>query len=315
MSTFSSLPRILVVTPEVLFIPALSGNRSYCLKPPQAGFSAELTRIVSNLCERGADVHVAQPDYRAKFAACMQGKHQPLISRLPGSRLHLAEDRTFFYSNSLHSNSEWENRRTAIAFQREVSHQIIPRIQPDLIHCHDWMTGLIPAVARQWEIPCLFTIQSLRSSQSLLATLEDSGIDGAAIWQHLFYERYPANYEETRGTNPVDFLFSGILAAQQINFAIRLKWSVVSKDQHAHHQAFLRHMRVQKGNDDWACEILYEKMLRRSLVNRPKVKVGALKKIVPKKTASDRAITDRKYPYINAPVFSDRRKPTHAIPA
>ena len=315
MFAFSSRPRILVVTTEVLFIPVHTGKGCYCIKPPQTGFGTYLNRLVSNLFERGADVHVAQPDYRKIFAACQQGRRQPLNSRIPGRRFHLAEDRTFFYSNPIDSNSEWENRRIAIAFQREVSHQIIPRVQPDLIHCHDWMTGLIPAMARKWEIPCLFTIQNLRSSRSLLSTIEDSGIDGAAIWQHLFYERYPANYEETRGANPVDFLLSGILAAHQINFTVPVKWSAIAESQNARHEAFLRHMLAQKWDDGCACEILYEKMLRRPLINPPKIRARKRKKIVLKIAVTDQAIPDRKYLGINAHVLPDRRKPTHAISA
>ena len=162
---------------------------------------------------------MAQPDYRKIFAVLSQNKPGKPSRSIPASRLHLAEDRTFFYSNSIDSNSEWENNNIAIAFQREVSHQIIPRVQPDLIHCHDWMTGLIPAMARQWGIPCLYTIKNLRTSRCLLSTIEDRGIDGAAIWQDLFYARYPSNYEETRNTNPFDFLLSGILTAQHINFS------------------------------------------------------------------------------------------------
>ena len=34
------------------------------------------------------------------------------------------------------------------------------------------------------------------------------------FWQYLFFDRFPVNYEETRETNAIDFLLSGILAAQ-----------------------------------------------------------------------------------------------------
>jgi starch synthase len=315
MTTFSSRPRILVVTPEALFIPVSRGKRSYCNTPAQLGFVAYLTQLVTDLCARGADIHVAQPDYRKIFAACLKKKHQPLDGCVPGTRVHLARDRIFFYANPIDSNSEWENRRIAVAFQREVSHQIIPRVQPDLIHCHDWMTGLIPAVASQWGIPCLFTIQNLRSTRSLLSTIEDSGIDGAAIWQHLFYDRYPANYEETRGTNPVDFLLSGILAAHRINFSIPLKWSGIAEGWNVRHQTFLRDMLAQKRKDGYACEILYEKILRRPLVNPPKIKAGKEKKTGLEKAVRGKAIPERKYPGIKSPAFPDRRKPTHAVSA
>ena len=41
------------------------------------------------------------------------------------------------------------------------------------------------------------------------------GIDAAKFWQHLFFDRFPDNYEETRNTNPVDLLLSGIFAAHR----------------------------------------------------------------------------------------------------
>ncbi|MEJ2166905.1 MAG: response regulator, partial [Desulfobacterales bacterium] len=40
--------------------------------------------------------------------------------------------------------------------------------QPDLIHCCDWMTGLIPAAARFYKIPCLFTVQKFDTAVSFL---------------------------------------------------------------------------------------------------------------------------------------------------
>ena len=70
-------------------------------------------------------------------------------ARQADDRLHLAEDRAFFYLRSVYSNYGSENEKIALAFQREIINNIIPHVQPDLIHCNDWMTGLIPAVARQ----------------------------------------------------------------------------------------------------------------------------------------------------------------------
>ena len=90
---------------------------------------------------------------------------------------------------------------------------IIPEVQPDLIHCYDWMTGLIPAMARHMGIPCIFTMYRLDSPRLLLSTIEERGIDAAAFWQYCYYSRMPINYEETRHTNPVDMLTTGLFAA------------------------------------------------------------------------------------------------------
>ena len=87
----------------------------------------------------------------------------------------------------------------------------------DIIHCNDWMTGLIPAMARQLGIPCLFTIHNIHTVKTILSYIEDRGIDAASFWQHLYYERMSYNYEETRDSNPVDFLASGVFAAHFVN--------------------------------------------------------------------------------------------------
>jgi hypothetical protein len=42
----------------------------------------------------------------------------------------------------------------------------------DLIHCNDWMTGLIQAMARRLEIPCLFTIHNIYNGKALLSSIE-----------------------------------------------------------------------------------------------------------------------------------------------
>jgi starch synthase len=212
-------PRILIITPEAAFVPAGLVNRRHCQRVLQGGFVAFLSDLINALCERGVNVHVAQPDYRRMFADLAGNKNSLAESNLPAHRLHLAEDRVFFYSNPLDTNGDWENTNIALNFQREISHQILPRVQPDLIHCHDWMTGLIPAVAKKQGIPCLFSAVNFHSSGSLLARIEDRGIDAAAIWQYLYYERYPGNYEETRNSNPLDFLLSAILSACHVNTA------------------------------------------------------------------------------------------------
>jgi len=78
------------------------------------------------------------------------------------------------------------------------------------------MTGLIPAVGRKMEIPCLFTFNTLASAQCPMSVIEDSGIDAAFFWEYLFYEHLPVCYEESRDSNPVDLLLSGVFAANYI---------------------------------------------------------------------------------------------------
>jgi starch synthase len=67
--------------------------------------------------------------------------------------------------------------------------------------------------------PSLFTVYDVRSKKVSLWQVEDVGIDTAYFWESLFYDRMPANYEETRATNSVDLLLSGIFAADYVNAA------------------------------------------------------------------------------------------------
>jgi starch synthase/alpha-amylase len=217
MSNFAAPPRILLVTPAAVFMPEKDGNQTNFILTNAGGFGDFPAELISALFHLGVDVHVAQPDYRRIFAISTHNEQTSAGIKLPIDRIHFAEDRAFFYAKPLNSNYEWENLKISLVFQREVINQIIPRVQPDLIHCCDWMTGLIPAAAKNSEIPCLFTVQKLDSARSILARVEDIGIDAAGFWQNLFYDKYPGSYEETRDTNPLDLLLSGILAANQVN--------------------------------------------------------------------------------------------------
>ncbi len=67
MSDSMSNPRILVVTPEVTYLPNGMGNMANHLKAKAGGLADVSAALVSALFEQGADVHVAIPDYRAIF--------------------------------------------------------------------------------------------------------------------------------------------------------------------------------------------------------------------------------------------------------
>jgi len=217
----SDSPRILIVTPEVTYLPEGMGNLANSFSAKAGGLADVSAALINSLFEQGADVHVALPDYRAIFdsrVACLLEKELNTIRhKMPDERIHLAEDRAFFYLHRIYSNYGDENAKIALAFQREVINNIIPRVQPDLIHCNDWMTGLIPAMARQLNIPCLFTVHNIYTIKSHMSHIEDRGIDAASFWKHLFFDQLPAGYEDARDSNPVDFLASGIFAAHFVN--------------------------------------------------------------------------------------------------
>jgi len=221
MDTPRHNPRVLVVTPEVTYLPDRMGSLASFFTAKAGGLADVSAALVSALLDQGADVHVALPDYRSIFSdrlvPFLKEEINSIQRKMPDDRVHLAEDRAFFYINRVYSKFGDENIKLALAFQREVINNIIPRVHPDLIHCNDWMTGLIPPVARRLRIPCLFTIHNIHTVKSTMAFIEDRGIDAASFWQHLYFINYSPSYETARDTNPVDFLTSGIFAAHFVN--------------------------------------------------------------------------------------------------
>ena len=214
-------PRVLVVTPEVTYLPDRMGGLASFYTAKAGGLADVSAALVTALFEQGADVHVSIPDYRSIFsdglAPVLKKEFSKIKRKMPDDRIHLAEDRAFYYVNRVYSDYGTENIKLALAFQREVINNIIPQVQPDLIHCNDWMTGLIPAMARQMGIPCLFTVHNVHTVKTTLEFIEDRGIDAAAFWQHLFFEFMADHYESARETNPIDLLTSGVFAAHFVN--------------------------------------------------------------------------------------------------
>ena len=214
-------PRILIVTPEITYLPSGMGNMANRMGAKAGGLADVSAALVSSLFELGADVHVALPHYRRMFhvdvGRLINRELRVYLSRLPNSRIHLAEDRLFYYRDAVYSSYDDENPRLATVFQREVINHIIPTVNPDLIHCNDWMTGLIPGYARRLGIPSLFTIHNIHTQNITLEHIEETGIDAAEFWPYLYFKRPPVFYEETRSNNPVDMLCSGIFGSHFIN--------------------------------------------------------------------------------------------------
>ncbi|MEJ2040955.1 MAG: glycogen/starch synthase, partial [Desulfosarcinaceae bacterium] len=216
--------------------------------------------LISALFHLGADVHVALPDYRAIFqdrlAPFLRKEQRTLRRVMPTDRVHLAEDRAFFYLNRVYSSYGGENVQIALAFQREVINNIVPRVQPDLIHCNDWMTGLIPAMARELRVPCLFTIHNIHTVKTTLAHIEDRGIDAAYFWQHLYYTEFADEYEKARENIPVDFLVSGVFAAHFVNTVSQRFLEEIAEGRHGFIDYHLRRELINKVEAGVAAGIL-----------------------------------------------------------
>ncbi len=225
-------PRILIVTPEITYLPSGMGNMTQRMSAKAGGMADVSASLVSALFELGADVHVALPNYRRMFQGDIFSLHDKELRKyhevLPDTHIHLAEDRIFYYRDQVYSNHNEEAMRIALVFQREVINHVVPRVRPDLIHCNDWMTALIPAMARRRGIKSLFTVHNIHTRQVSLAQVEEFGIDAAEFWMNLYFCGLPANYYHARSHVPVDLLTSGIFAAHYINtVSPRFLWEMV----------------------------------------------------------------------------------------
>ena len=250
----------MIVTPEVTYLPKGMGNIANYLTAKAGGLADVSAALISALFDQGADVHMALPDYRTIFNDCVpplvKKGRKSVTQRMPSDRIHLAEDRAFYYLDRVYSSYDWVNTKIALAFQREVMNNIIPKVQPDLIHCNDWMTGLIPAMSRKMGIPCLFTIHNIHTVNMLLSHIEDMGIDAAEFWKQLYYEHMPASYEETRDRVQVDFLASGVFAAHFVNTVSPTFLEEVVRGRHHFVTPPLQHELKSKWENECAVGIL-----------------------------------------------------------
>ena len=253
-------PRVLIVTPEVTYLPHRMGGLASFYTAKAGGLADVSASLITALFEQGVDVHVAIPDYRSIFrdglAPVLQKEFDKIRRKMPDDRIHLAQDRAFYYINRVYSDYGTENVKLALAFQREVINNIIPRVQPDLIHCNDWMTGLIPAMSRQMGIPCLFTIHNVHTVKTTLGFVEDRGIDAASFWQNIFYDRMATRYEEVRDTNPVYLLTSGIFAAHFVNVVSPTFLKEIVSGRHNFIESPIRRELTSKCNAECAAGIL-----------------------------------------------------------
>lgn len=225
-------PRILIVTPEITYLPPGMGNMAQRMSAKAGGLADVSASLVSALFELGAEVHVSMPNYRRMFQGDVFSLHERELRKyhevLPEAHIHLAEDRIFYYREQVYSNRADEAMRIALVFQREVINNVVPRVRPDLIHCNDWMTALIPAMARRRGIKSLFTVHNIHTRQVLLSDAEEIGIDAAEFWMNLFFAGPPHHYDHARSNVPVDLLTSGIFAAHFINtVSPRFLWEIV----------------------------------------------------------------------------------------
>ena len=94
-------PRILIVTPEITYLPEGMGNLAGRMSAKAGGMADVSASLVASLFDLGADVHVALPHYRRMFhvetGQLVAEELRKYKTHLSDERIHLAEDRCFYY--------------------------------------------------------------------------------------------------------------------------------------------------------------------------------------------------------------------------
>jgi len=198
------------------------GNAANFVRAKGGGLGDISAGLISHLYQLDQyDLHLAIPNYQAKF------RHGAKLTRLELDRrvrtlgrrgVHLVVDSAFSYLHDIYTDTTHHPRiRRAEAFQRHVVNHLLESLRPHIVHCNDWMTGLIPAAARATGIHSVFTIHNVFTELETAANIDRSGIDARRLLPHLYFERWPGDADDTWNANRVDFAASGIHAASLVN--------------------------------------------------------------------------------------------------
>lgn len=210
-------PRILYLASEISRISPFMNSGAHRLRVKSGGLADISATLVDNLIHDGADVHLAIPNYRNIFGKGEPDANDSAICHVPESRIYLTEDSALYRRTGIYHGGPDEIRGAAIAFQREVINHIIPQVRPDIVHCNDWMTGLIPAACKKMGIKTVFSIHNVHRGATSLAEIESKGINVNDFWNLLHYENYPTSFEDCYYCNPIDLLSSAIQNADYVN--------------------------------------------------------------------------------------------------
>jgi len=219
-------PVILICTPEITELPEGMGNAANIISAKGGGLgdiSASLVRYFSEADKY--DIHIVLPKYdnRIKQHADITNRQIDRLSLvLRGKGIHLVNDSAFAQLTNPYEDNKIHSRvRRSFAYQRYVINELIDWLQPDVIHCNDWMTALIPPAAKAKGVKSLFTLHNIFTELQTLKDIELSGLKPYEFGENLYFEKFPDNlledWEEYFDTNKVDFTASAIMAADYFN--------------------------------------------------------------------------------------------------
>ncbi len=219
-------PKILLCTPEITELPEGMGNAANYITAKGGGLGDISASLINYLNKESRyELHIALPKYDSRIkgmAKITNTEIDRLAIILSGQGIHLVNDSAFSYiDNPYQEHQVHTSIRRAYAFQRYVINDLIDRIEPDVIHCNDWMTSLIPPAAKAKGIKSIFTLHNIFTEKQTLKEIELSGIRPMDFAENLFYENYPENIIDDWGkhydSNPVDFTASAIYACDYFN--------------------------------------------------------------------------------------------------
>lgn len=226
------LPMVLIATPEVVSLPENMGNLSNMIRTGDGGGLADISAtVVAELYRQGVNVHVVLPHYKHLFETLGNVSAERYRAMIRGvlehDRIHFISDVLFERAKRVYDESsplDRLNLRKAIAFMRGIIYDLFPRLssgnQDVVIHCNDWMTGLLPAAAKAWGIKSLFTFHNIFTEFITPELLHKLGIDIEPFQPHLYFKLHPDSFvdrEKHYTTNQVDLLTSGLFASDRIN--------------------------------------------------------------------------------------------------
>ncbi|MEA2104271.1 MAG: glycogen/starch synthase [Candidatus Cloacimonadota bacterium] len=219
-------PIILIITPEITELPEGMGNAANLITAKGGGLGDISAGLVSYVEKSGKyEIHIVLPKYDKKIkrvSKLTNTEIEKLIVILSRKGIHLVNDSAFSYiQNPYDEDSVHRPVAKSFALQRFVINNLLDFLQPDVVHCNDWMTALIPAAAKAKGIKSLFTLHNIFTEKQTLYSIEKSGIRPLDFVEDLYFEKFPVNLKDNwrkyYRTNKVDFTSSGILASDYFN--------------------------------------------------------------------------------------------------
>lgn len=215
-------PRVLICTPEVTELPEGMGNAAQYIRAKGGGLGDISAGLIHHLHrDPRFELHVVLPRYDAKIRDLARITYREIdaLGRTLGRQgVHLVTDSAFSALTDVYGESEAHPRlRRAEAFQRYIINELLSRLEPDVVHCNDWMTGLVPAAARALGIRSVFTIHNVFTEHAPPRDIDLSGIDVRRFYDYLYFRSFPSNTEQNWKFNGVDFTATGVHACDIVN--------------------------------------------------------------------------------------------------